>query len=383
MDCWTLLGIERFSDKKIIKIAYAKKLKQTRPDEDPEGFQQLYCAYKTALNWVPEVDHGTSSWMLLEDEVDLGTIKEPSDHDLAQVAIESLQRPIEPKSVNKVDQQLLDEIHTQEKLLSEDWQDFYLKVGEIIKSNNACNNLNEWNFLDTLNSMNDLEFRKAASDQVFEVVAEVNSVSLDNKYLHIKRPVLNYLNQQFFWDKKWQEYQLIHSRKMLNAIYPYLEEADKPIKGISKKREIYYYRRGAAFAIDLLIFFFPIVLYTLLEGLLSEFGFMDWLERINFKGDFLTGVWVLIYFMLVIPIQESSKQQATIGKKLLGLQVVNSQGDRISFLRSYWRSLVTVFCCIGFKLVVFINIILSYWHSEMLQDTLSRSYVVLRPESQY
>lgn len=383
MDCWTLLGIERFSDKKIIKIAYAKKLKQTRPDEDPEGFQQLYCAYKTALNWVPEVDHGTSSWMLLEDEVDLGTIKEPSDHDLAQVVIESLQRPIEPKSVNKVDQQLLDEIHTQEKLLSEDWQDFYLKVGEIIKSNNACNNLNEWNFLDTLNSMNDLEFRKAASDQVFEVVAEVNSVSLDNKYLHIKRPVLNYLNQQFFWDKKWQEYQLIHSRKMLNAIYPYLEEADKPIKGISKKREIYYYRRGAAFAIDLLIFFFPIVLYTLLEGLLSEFGFMDWLERINFKGDFLTGVWVLIYFMLVIPIQESSKQQATIGKKLLGLQVVNSQGDRISFLRSYWRSLVTVFCCIGFKLVVFINIILSYWHSEMLQDTLSRSYVVLRPESQY
>ena len=51
MNCWEVLGIEPKSDKKTIKIAYAKSLKQTRPDEDPEGFQRLHSAYKEALSW--------------------------------------------------------------------------------------------------------------------------------------------------------------------------------------------------------------------------------------------------------------------------------------------------------------------------------------------
>ena len=50
--------------------------------------------------------------------------------------------------------------------------------------------------------------------------------------------VLQLFENQFSWDKKWQEYQLIHSRKTLNSIYPYLEESDKPVKGINKKREL-------------------------------------------------------------------------------------------------------------------------------------------------
>ena len=406
MDCWEILGIERFSDKKTIKIAYAKQLKLHRPDEDPEGFQQLHRAYKSALSWVPDVVD-ESSWMTRDDERSQSSAQSLSN--ALREALEETSKQesrdlsegsanivtVQPTAIIDIDNTqadaksepseedllLLEEIHGQEHLLSEDWQKFHHKVSEIVKSNNNCNDLTQWQFLESLSSMNDLEFRKAASDQLFEIVAEVNSVSLDNKHLHIKRPVLNYLNQQFSWDKKWQDYQLVHPRRMLNAVYPYLAESDKPIKGINKKRELYYYRRGAAFAIDLSLLFIPILLYALLKGALVAAGFANWVKQLGIEGETIALIWVAAYLLLIIPIQESSKHQATCGKRLLALQVIDKQGDRIGFFQAFWRGLLTVFCCIGIKVVVFINFALSYWRSEILQDTLSRSYVILRPGS--
>lgn len=43
------LGIDLDADERTIKRAYAAKLRTTRPDEDPEGFQRLNEAYQTAL----------------------------------------------------------------------------------------------------------------------------------------------------------------------------------------------------------------------------------------------------------------------------------------------------------------------------------------------
>lgn len=56
MNAWKVLGIEPTSDKKEIKKAYARLLKQYHPEENPEEFKQIQAAYQQCLHQDQEIE---------------------------------------------------------------------------------------------------------------------------------------------------------------------------------------------------------------------------------------------------------------------------------------------------------------------------------------
>ena len=56
MNAWEILGIEPTKDKKEIKKAYARLLKQYHPEENPEKFKQIQAAYQQCLHSDQEIE---------------------------------------------------------------------------------------------------------------------------------------------------------------------------------------------------------------------------------------------------------------------------------------------------------------------------------------
>ena len=84
----------------------------------------------------------------------------------------------------------------------------------------------------------------------------------------------------------------------------------------------------------------------------------------------LSCICMWLYFALL----ESGKHQATWGKRLLGIKVVGSQGERISFARAtgrYFSKILSyMICYIGFIMMPFTN------RKRALHDMIAGTYVV-------
>lgn len=70
-DCWSILGIAPTTNKRDIKVAYTERLKQSRPDRDPEGFKVLRKALNEALQssrFVTDLPQPATSDVPVENE---------------------------------------------------------------------------------------------------------------------------------------------------------------------------------------------------------------------------------------------------------------------------------------------------------------------------
>ena len=72
MNVWEILGIEPTSDKKEIKKAYARLLKQYHPEENPEKFKKIQAAYQQCLHSDQEIE-SVSYEQNIENKQDIKT----------------------------------------------------------------------------------------------------------------------------------------------------------------------------------------------------------------------------------------------------------------------------------------------------------------------
>ncbi len=413
MSYWEILGIEPDSDPKKIKTAYAKLLKKTRPEDDPEGFTALHSAYKSALATAKRRSAAGQAHPVIEEHRPKSPIQKTDlpEADSAVVLKPEQISPNSPKPVVEVlaspesveeqhgnentatpgakaaepEQQattpVVDVLHAPQvpngevqaaspvareqevfqqpgyqQSLGKDLSLIQAYVEELISSPRRCNKVDQWRYIETVPSMVDLYFRAQVSDWMFGVVSAANLQALQKGDLHIRQPVLSYLDEFFQWENNWQQYERGYGEQRSSAIFKFTTSNQQNNPNL----KLNYFARIMAFGVDIILG----------GACLYVAASVPFLSFLNFAG--------VMYFLVAIPVLEASSLQASLGKAMFQLAVVDRNGLRLRWYHSFIRSYVSYGCIAGVKLVVWINMYTSYKYQMLLQDLITRSSVVER-----
>jgi uncharacterized RDD family membrane protein YckC len=182
----------------------------------------------------------------------------------------------------------------------------------------------------------------------------------------------------------------VHTRVLSTAENTWMDACDLP--------ELYDYFRGlgiyfptennlasplirlGAFVIDMVFIYF---IFTITLLILSSRGVLPGVQTLAQMGALsklapqqLMTMEIAVYLILItyFTVGEASAMQASIGKRICGLVVVNADGEGISFPVALARSLAKV-VSISFWGIGFISI---FWteHRQTLPDYLAKTYVI-------
>ncbi|CAA6812828.1 MAG: RDD family protein [uncultured Aureispira sp.] len=148
-----------------------------------------------------------------------------------------------------------------------------------------------------------------------------------------------------------------------------LDDLDYLDKKAPKPVYVGFWKRFVATGIDVVGLSVLLVCWTSVTELL---GFILPSGANYFLQDVVTPVLLLLYF----PLCESSRYQASVGKYILGMKIIDENGEKMTFWRALARVLSKMlsysFASIGFIMIAFTD------KKRGLHDMIASTYVVER-----
>lgn len=392
MNLWQRLNLEPTDDIRLIKRAYAKQLKQCKPDEKPTEFQALYAAYQHALELAhnaqqhdaqdqePQTEEGRLDapdiTTIYDSSLTVETANSPDDAHTPALAIELPieSAPSEPIIVTGID-------YTQAE-----FEQYLHCFCQYIKEQDRSPAKNSWQVFLDAPFLQQPKLLQSTSFHIFDSVISLCSTAIDGAQTEDSDNTIQYhleanihpallvaLNAKFDWLGKRIELEDVFDLNAVDYLLDLIVKAHKLGKqqrafvrhNVRSEAEessaiaIKVKRAVAFWLIDI-----PLLATAsyLLANTLTELNFID-AALILFIG----------YFSLL----ESSllPVSASFGKLLLGLKV--SKVDRmrpIPIYQSFWRALVSIVFVLLAKVTFFITLLVT--QRNFLNDLVSATRVV-------
>ncbi|MCG8392447.1 MAG: RDD family protein [Pseudomonadales bacterium] len=408
MTPWTLLQIDPTDDSRAIKRAYAKQLKQHRPDQDPQGFQRLHQAYKQAMAMAEreQQDPPVSSFVSQSlpetepppapnDDVDTDFLRDaennppPPSHDAFVMEAAETESPPQPppREIHRVEplQEEAPAADDPEQVKAE----LLAQCAHTLSQSAALSRPQHWQFLVANPLILETAFNRALGQAVFRLIVDRQRPG----WAVPQRQVLAYLNDLFHWTGQRRELLASVGEDNGQWLFDLLDAAPSQEPRLAAVRGgqavtptpqpsdpqapasswVYagYGWRALCVLMDLLFVMFAISLLVIGP-----------LKMISGEAAVPSGLWLtlgsLVAYLLMALVLECTPLQATPAKYLLGFRVVNKNGQRLHPLHNLWR-ITALLLLVGllWKVIFLIN---AFMGGRLLHDRLSQSFVI-RPSS--
>ena len=369
MNYWNILGIEKTSDIRTIKRAYAVKLKKTKPDEDPDGFKKLHAAYKWAVDFAKN-NSVHSEYVGPESFNEKKTQVTEFDNEVLQSGSIETTQQIENISEEDINNTKEDDEYF--AYLQEQWDKLTGQVDKITDSIDSINTPESWLFLENIDILFDLQFKSEFSHYIFGSIIDCLDQFTAEK--RVSKEIFDYLDHIFYWsdrrDYLEDEYGFESVEKVFYAATEIEEIKFKwivPVYHKGKMEYAGYYSRLFATMFDWFVLTYLLIFLKKIN--IDPFS-------LESENSFPAIVYAIILYVVVSSILEATPLQGTFGKILFGMKVVSSKGKRLNIFQSFFRGILYSINIIGFKITVWINLFLN--DDRLLHDRTSGSIVVKR-----
>lgn len=426
---WSVLEIAPTSDQRAIKKAYAKKLKRCRPDDNPDGFQELHKAYTDAQYLAKElaeeqaladvsIETASTSSEAQSSQIDIGddgsmslsastaSVDTPSDTTEAAVVEKLAPEDIaavriavdEGTEIDRSDA-VVDDIIAQQKAYDEEQAAFKAyteELVELLKSTSTDPDYDLWDRYLNSPFMQDFDYRRHTGYWLFDTLINLcvhyyeredgdHRVRFDPK---VSPKLLAGLDNFF----KWTEHRIeLENNFDLNGVdyLLYLVEeysqsnssasASSPSSGQQYQAPLPPERQDLdlSFADESRMFLArsiacvidSIIIFSSM-AILTD---LPWIKAHISEVKHHDMLISLVIASVYIPIMESLNG-ATVGQQYQGLQVLHAKtGKKLSFLHSLVRLYVFLISSFAFKITLWAN--LFFCRHPYVHDLASRSRV--------